>query len=410
MYDGFARRINGKLAHSSLSTQDPKVHANFRKPIASAFSLTAVTAYEPLVDDMVSKFLSRLGEVSQDPREGTCNMALWSRLYAHDVILHLTFSNTLGFMDAGADVDDFMSKLDGNLNRNALLSTMPWTAYWLKHNPIVGLLWKDNYMFTGWVLQRIQERIAERHDSGTIHTKDGKTDFLDVFLDAARSDDDPSNYNFTLLIDWTLVNVMAGADTTAVGLRAVLWFLLKDPSRKELLLQEIHGAKLSVPVSWKRSQQLPYLDACIKEALRLCPPIGLGLERKVPGAGLKMPDGYVLPKGTNVSMNAWVVNRQSTFGENVDDFIPERWLRQGDESVEEHRIRTNKMKRADLTFGGGARACTGKYIAFLEIYKVVPALLLKFDINLVDQDADWVTINRWTVRQNDIQCRLKPRK
>ncbi|KAL8646921.1 MAG: hypothetical protein Q9226_006654 [Calogaya cf. arnoldii] len=173
--------------------------------------------------------------------------------------------------------------------------------------------------------------------SSTGCSKDGPADFLDHFLDSAQSNDDPSGYNFTLLIDWTLVNVMAGADTTAIALRTILWFLLKDPSRKEKLLQEIHTAKLSVAVSWKQTQKLSYLDACIKEALRICPAIGLSLERKVLAAGLEMPDGYVLPKGTNVSKNAWVVNRQYVFGENPDDFIPERWLRQNNESIEQHR-------------------------------------------------------------------------
>ncbi|KAI4171233.1 MAG: hypothetical protein LQ343_004439 [Gyalolechia ehrenbergii] len=287
---------------------------------------------------------------------------------------------------------------------------MPWTAYWVKHNPIVGFFSKDSHMFANWAVKRIQERIAERQKKqiGTEGSKDRTVDFLDIFLDAARPHD-PSAYNFTLLIDWTLVNVMAGADTTAIGLRAVLWFLLKNPSKKEKLLQELQDAKLSVPVSWKQTQQLPYLSACVKEALRLCPAIGLGLERKVPQAGLEMPDGYVLPEGTNVSMNAWVVNRQDVHGKNVDDFIPERWLQQEDESIEQHSDRTTQMKRADLTFGGGSRACMGKYVAFLEIYKVIPAMLLEFDIDLVDQDVDWVTMNRWTVRQNEILCRLKPR-
>lgn len=290
---------------------------------------------------------------------------------------------------------------------------MPWTAWWLKHNPIIGFFSKESHMFVNWAVKRIRERMAyhrvKQHAGGS---RKGTVDFLDIFLDAARAarSDLPSTYDFTLLIDWTLVNVMAGADTTAIGLRAVLWFLLKNPTKKERLLQEIQNAKLSVPVSWRQAQQLPYLSACIKEALRLCPAIGLGLERKVPQTGLEMPDGYVLREGTNVSMNAWVVNRQDVHGEDVDDFIPERWLQQKSESTEQHRDRTTRMKRADLTFGAGSRSCLGKYIAFLETYKVVPAILLEFDIMLVDQDADWVTINRWTVRQNEIQCRLKPRE
>ncbi|KAL9604219.1 MAG: hypothetical protein Q9219_000617 [cf. Caloplaca sp. 3 TL-2023] len=281
MYDAFARRTNGRIVHSSLSTQDPKANLKFRKPIAAAYSLNALAAYEPLVDDVIAKFITRLED-------------------AHDVILHLTFSNTIGFMDTGADVDQFIEKLDGNLNKIALMSTMPWTAYWVKHNPIVGFFSKNSHMFANWALKRINERITERKMSpkDPKSSPGGVVDFLDRFLDAARSDN-PSGYDFSLLLDWTLVNVMAGADTTAIGLRAVLWFLLKNPSKKEKLFREFQAAKLSIPVSWQQSQQIPYLSACVKEALRLCPAIGLGLERKVPQARLEMPDGYTLHEGTN---------------------------------------------------------------------------------------------------------------
>ncbi|KAL8992099.1 MAG: hypothetical protein Q9169_007372, partial [Polycauliona sp. 2 TL-2023] len=346
MYDAFATLHNGEVTYTSLATQDPAWALHYRKPIAAAFSVNAVAVYEPTVDQMIDKFISRLRAIVQDPGEAPPDMALWSRLYAHDVILHLTFGNTLGFMDAGADIDGFISKLDANLDRAALadneleMSTMPWTAYWLKLNPVVGFFSKNSHVFVPWALKRIQQRIAERKQmyGGTKRTNAvTTTDYLDVFLDAAATPDEPSGYDFGLLVDWTLVNVMAGADTTAIELRAVLWFLLKDPPRKEKLMQELLGAKLSVPVSWKQSQQLPYLDACIKEALRLCPAIGHGPERKVPKAGLEMPDGYVLPEGTNVGMNAWVVNRQTVFGEDPDEFVPERWLQQRDESVEQHR-------------------------------------------------------------------------
>lgn len=80
MYDAFANRVNGQIAHSSLSIQDPKLHVKIRKPITSAYSLTTVTAYEPLVDQMVSKLIVRLGEMSRGLRAEPCNMALWLRL------------------------------------------------------------------------------------------------------------------------------------------------------------------------------------------------------------------------------------------------------------------------------------------------------------------------------------------
>ena len=230
-------------------------------------------------------------------------------------------------------------------------------------------------------------------------------DFLDRFLDAGLTEG-PPGYNFPLIMNWTLTNIVAGADTTAIGLRAILYYLLKTPQKKQKLLRELRGARLSYPVSWKESQQLPYLDACIKEAFRLHPAIGFGLERKVPTLGSLVLGDYALPAGTNVSLNAWVLNRQAIYGDNTDDFIPERWLQGDEEGNEEYKERIAKMNRADLTFGAGSRSCTGKYISLLEIFKAIPTLLLNFDVKLVDETQEWTTINRWAVRQENIRCTL----
>ena len=79
-------------------------------------------------------------------------------------------------------------------------------------------------------------------------------------------------------------------------------------------------------ITWKQSQSLPYLDACIKEASRLHPPIAFPLERTVPAEGATV-GGQHLPGGTLVAMSTWVVNRdRETFGEDADSWRPERWF------------------------------------------------------------------------------------
>lgn len=85
----------------------------------------------------------------------------------------------------------------------------------------------------------------------------------------------------------------------------VLYHLLKNPKTLVTLQKEIGSAaregRISKLVTWKESQRLPYLDACVKEASRLHPPIGFPLERIVPQSGLEV-DGYFIPPGTRVSM------------------------------------------------------------------------------------------------------------
>lgn len=279
---------------------------------------------------------------------------------------------------------------------------MPWTALLVKHNPIYGWFVRDSTIFTAWARSLVQKRIDARNKNPT----QTPTDFLDRFLNAG-SRENAADYDLPLIMNWTIANVMAGADTTATGLRAILYYVLKSPTKKDKLLHELEAAELKYPVTWDESQQLPYLNACIKEAFRLHPVIALGLERTVPASGLVLSDGYTLPPGTNVSINAWVLNRLAVFGNDPDEFVPERWLQQREESEEEYKKRVGNMKRADLTFGGGSRTCPGKYISLLEIYKLIPTLLLEYEIGLVDENSDWTTINRWVMRQENIGCHLR---
>ncbi|KAF4625151.1 hypothetical protein G7Y89_g13018 [Cudoniella acicularis] len=405
MYDPFAPRVNGKRLDSSLSVRDPKAHAAMHKPIAKAYSMTTLTDYEPLVDQMITKLLEQLREKNVGENK-ICDIGLWMRLYAFDVILQVTLSDTLGFMDKGDDIEDFFKFLDMNIDRSSLLVTMPWTAYLLKHNPIVSYFSKDSSMFPGWTALRLQNRLKDRAENNPTGSRYAPRDFLDRFVDAAHTERNP-DFDFTQALNWTLTNVVAGGDTTTIALKAVMYYLLKNPAKKRRLIEDLEAAKLSIPVSWVKSQQIPYLDAVIKESLRIHPPIGLGLERTA--SGFEMPDGYILPPGTNVGMNSWVVNRQPVFGENVDDFVPERWLRAPTETEDQHKDRLNNMRRADLVFGAGARSCTGKHVSYLEMHKVIPSFLLTFDMEIVDEKDEWTLVNGWTTRQDNIRCFLRDR-
>ena len=98
---------------------------------------------------------------------------------------------------------------------------------------------------------------------------------------------------------------MAGADTTSILASAVMYLLLKNPSSLSKLREEVDDAaaegRISKYVTWRESQTLPYLEACVNEATRLHPPFALPFERVVPANGLEV-DGYFIPPGTKVGM------------------------------------------------------------------------------------------------------------
>lgn len=79
-------------------------------------------------------------------------------------------------------------------------------------------------------------------------------------------------------------------------------------------------------LSWTESQALPYFQACLREAMRVRPAVGLNITRLVPPEGTEL-DGHHFKAGTRIAVNGWVLHRdRKTFGEDADYYRPERWL------------------------------------------------------------------------------------
>jgi cytochrome P450 len=116
-------------------------------------------------------------------------------------------------------------------------------------------------------------------------------------------------------------------------------------------------------------QAIPYLDACLKEALRVHHALGFNIDRLVPSGGRKVLDEF-LPVGTIVSKNAWTVHQdKGIFGDDVALFRPERWL--------EDKEKSAGMWKYMFHFGAGSHLCFGRNIAMLERYKFFRIFLKK---------------------------------
>ncbi|KAH8807084.1 cytochrome P450 [Xylogone sp. PMI_703] len=401
---------NGRPTPTLFTTTDEDFHAAIKRPISGAYSMSTLTEFESFVDKTIQTLFNRLDEFVKDDR--VCDMGTWLQYYAFDVIGELTFSKPLGFLEQGSDVDGIIAALEKMLNYSGKIGQMPWLDYAFIKNPLRQLFQGGS---TGAVAQfarvRLEERVKqiESKSGSTIKTSSPRKDFLARFLEAKEQH--PRIVNDKQVLSYTISNMNAGSDTTAISLRAILYYTLKNPRVKVKLCEELNTAyregRISRFVSWKESQeQLPYLDAVVKEALRLHPAVGLLLERIVPTEGLQLPSGPFLPAGTIVGTNPWIIHRHPVFGENVDDFIPERWLKANTESEAEFQKRKQQMLRATFTFGAGPRTCIGKNISLLEIYKLIPSLFLNYKIELSDPDAEWETINAWFVRQKNVEVKL----
>lgn len=177
----------------------------------------------------------------------------------------------------------------------------------------------------------------------------------------------------TMILTLTKQNSFAGSDSTASTMQSFFWHILSSPSTYAAILSEIQTAVSAgaIPgpgqgnLTWNQAQQnLPYLQACLKEAMRLRPAVGLNITRLVPPEGAEL-DGHFFPGGTSVAVNGWVLHRdKATFGQDADEWRPERWLERGEEEarrMERYMFQVSYLSTSTL-YKLRTTLCYGTYI------------------------------------------------
>ncbi|EXJ86287.1 hypothetical protein A1O1_06657 [Capronia coronata CBS 617.96] len=171
-------------------------------------------------------------------------------------------------------------------------------------------------------------------------------------------------------------HLIAGQDTTSETLSHAFQALsmLQNKPIQDKLRAEI--ATLNLPTEHDQplqSEQLshlmraPYLDAVIKETLRLYPPHTTNIQRTVPAGG-RVLDGLYLTGGAKVGTSAYVVHmNREVFGPDVESWKPERWLLEDKDQV-------RQMEQTLWAFGSGTRGCVGKHLAMVEMKILLSSL------------------------------------
>lgn len=158
---------------------------------------------------------------------------------------------------------------------------------------------------------------------------------------------------------------MAGTDTTATTMRVAMLYVITNPHIYKRLQAEIDSTvREGRIISDEQARKLPYLQAVIKEAARMCPPATGMLNKITPPQGDTI-NGRFVPGGVEIGQCLWGVERsKKVFGQDSMLYRPERWLEAKGDQLE-------KMEKSvALVWGYGKYSCLGKGIAYLELNKV----------------------------------------
>ncbi|KAK0109972.1 hypothetical protein ONS95_002639 [Cadophora gregata] len=384
---------NPDYVHADLfSEQDPNRHAAKRRKVASLYSMTTLLSYEPFVDKCNATFCQKLSNFAAD--EVSFDVPQWMQFYAFDVIGEISVGQSFGFLDGKREHDNILEAIHQSMVYGSRVGLFPGLHPVIcKIAAIAGFPTPVQAVIAYINAQR------EARETGLAHSD--RDDFLTKLRDLREKGKlgDPDIFNSLG------ANIAAGSDTTGVTMSTVVYYLARSKDKAETLQREIDmleaGRTLSSPVTFQECQKLPYLQAVLKETLRIHPATGQLLSRLVPPGGAIL-SGQHFPEGVEVGTSPWLIHFDpNIFGSNVHEFRPERWL--------EDAERARTMESSLLTFGAGARTCLGKNISLLEISKLTFQLFSKFNFDLSEPEREWDLDMVWFVKQK-FNARVKVRQ
>ncbi|KAM7527440.1 hypothetical protein LguiB_030850 [Lonicera macranthoides] len=222
----------------------------------------------------------------------------------------------------------------------------------------------------------LKEHILKRNVCGIQGARDfdGDDDFMDVMLSSLAKDAIVSNHKHDNIIKaTTLILILTGSESTAETLIWALSLLLNNRHALETVQDEL-DAKVgrSKWVEESDISNLTYLQAIVKETLRLYPPGPLA------GPHLAMEDcnisGYHVPKGTRLIVNLWKLHRDPRVWSDPCEFQPERFLK------EHTGVNFSGQNFEYIPFSSGRRMCPATTFALQVINLALARLLQGYNI------------------------------
>ncbi|KAF1810375.1 cytochrome P450 [Eremomyces bilateralis CBS 781.70] len=357
---------------SPMSTTDPKKKVEKSKYIAAAYTVSSILRSEEHIDRTFESFLHWLDIYAADKKPMDLNKFISYATF--DVIGEIVFSKQFGFLEQGKDIGN---AIGNSLALNAYVAVagyFRWINIALLANPLVTWL---SIMPMGHLFDLTKAVLTDREKN-----PNARYDAIQYWF--KQNERHPDKLTIREIGTQALAAVGAGSDTVAGGIQSFIYHMIRHPDtwrRAQAEVEEAvkNGLCKDRVVSYADAQQLPFVQACVKEALRMFGPVPMGLPRIAPKGGLTIGD-RTLPEGTIVSVNPWVIHySKELWGEDADEFNPNRWL-EGDIAAKE---------KYWIPFGAGYGSCPGQNVAKIELAKITSTLVKDYNIRQVDEKQEW---------------------
>ncbi|XP_044469627.1 cytochrome P450 CYP82D47-like [Mangifera indica] len=197
-------------------------------------------------------------------------------------------------------------------------------------------------------------------------------DFMDVML-TLQEDTKISGFDADTISKATCLNLIVASDTNMVLLTWAFTLLLNHPHVLKKAQEEldIHVGKAR-HVEESDIKNLVYLQAIVKETLRLYPP-GPVIPRSA-NTDCTLSNGFHVAAGTRVMLNVWKIQHDERVWPNPNEFHPERFL------TDNKDTEVRGLNFELIPFGCGRRACAGISLALQVVHLTLASLLQCFEV------------------------------
>ncbi|XXH01251.1 hypothetical protein Hte_007605 [Hypoxylon texense] len=346
---------------SLMTTLQPESHARIRKVLAPAFTTLALKRQEPILRQYVNLLVERLGDrASQEP---VTNIAARLNYTTFDIF------GDLGYGESFKCLQDSRYHPWISIIFNSEKAACFFSA--ARFYPLIQLVLTkctpasfqkedDNHR------QLIADKVQRR-----FNLEQERPEIMSYIMKGSGDEELPLDTINATFLELTT----AGSETTATVLSGTLNYLLQNREKLGLLEQEIRGFE-EEDLTLNTLQDLRYLNAVLKEGLRLCPPVPWILSRRVPNGGAYVCGTWLLA-GTAVSIQAYTMNRNPDYFHDASSFLPERWL---PEAIKDLSSPFSKDRReASQPFSVGPYSCLGQHLAWAEMRLILAKLIWSFD-------------------------------
>ncbi|XP_061923368.1 sterol 26-hydroxylase, mitochondrial-like [Entelurus aequoreus] len=236
-------------------------------------------------------------------------------------------------------------------------SMWPYLPYW---NTFVSV-WDHLFLVSEELVQKKMEELEQQHQEDV----DLEGAYLTHLLLSQQM-------SMSEILGSVTELLLAGVDTTSNTISWALYHLAREPAIQERLHQEVlricpaHRMPDGEDVA-----KMPYLKAVVRETLRMYPVVPGNARLTVDGD--IVVGGHLFPKGTLFHLCHYAVSMDESVFPDPHAFLPERWLRGGEEKAKPHPF-------GSVPFGFGVRACLGRRVAELEMYLLLVTLIKEFEV------------------------------